>query len=520
MNTNKIVISKDQAVSWLKDLGVSTSGTKDELVERIRKFKRYPKLVDKLQRKCKSQYRFPCSLDPLSIPQVNANWQVIDKLLPKITQKSFLEYASQKLEGSQGQQEKAFQMVQSRKIVFVKTYQVDENTSYVKAMIKKSYGHESRPAVIFFSKGTALKGNCLCPVGISGLCCHILALLLFLKHYHETNEKLLELTCTQKLQVWHKRVSKGSIPMIPLKEIKVKSAKMKKDKKNLSVTAADPQKSYFKRDVSKIIEELNKKLDNEKPVSEHVYSVLSKSEAGRKTSVGEHLCYNFLLVALGDHQYIEVKEFEKYILGVDINKVFDCERKKIYDINNKPVTSFPNCSNNAIEISDIIQQNIIEIELITPNIVYQYTDQKSKDLHRKIVAQVNKQIKLKTKNHIHVNISFSEAPKPHGTNYVNVKQNTKDWFDRRKFMITGSRLPSLLGFYGNKKFTECWDTIMLGLNNENSLNGIPNIKRGHYYEQEAIEYLEKLSKSKTERCGFFKHPLKVGYGASPDALKN
>ena len=67
-----------------------------------------------------------------------------------------------------------------------------------------------------------IKATCRCPVGLSGVCCHILALLLYLKHYTDTEEKILELTCTQQLQKWHRRSKKGSIPMASLNEIKPK----------------------------------------------------------------------------------------------------------------------------------------------------------------------------------------------------------------------------------------------------------------------------------------------------------
>ena len=62
-----------------------------------------------------------------------------------------------------------------------------------------------------------------CTIGSSGICCHVLALLLFLQHFAENGEKLLELTVTQQLQTWHKKRRKGSIPMVPLAQIKIKS---------------------------------------------------------------------------------------------------------------------------------------------------------------------------------------------------------------------------------------------------------------------------------------------------------
>ena len=73
-----------------------------------------------------------------------------------------------------------------------------------------------RPTVIMFENGIPSKAHCSCPVGLSGICCHVLALLLFLKHYHETGERILALTSTEQLQKWHRCSHKSSIPMVPL----------------------------------------------------------------------------------------------------------------------------------------------------------------------------------------------------------------------------------------------------------------------------------------------------------------
>ena len=131
----------------------------------------------------------------------------------------------------------ALQMFTSRKIVNVKTL-VSEQAVYVKAMIKKSCGSLQRPTVIMFQNGIATKAHCSCPVGLSGICCHVLALLLFLKHYHETGEKIQALTCTEQLQKWHRSSHKSSIPMIPLRELKVKSA-VRVENKGGSIKATD-----------------------------------------------------------------------------------------------------------------------------------------------------------------------------------------------------------------------------------------------------------------------------------------
>ena len=216
-------LTKESAARWLANLGVACSGTKEELINRIKTFKKWPKLVSKLRNKAERNYKFSSSLDPTSIPPLSIAWKGDETLYPKLTQ-----YMNHKKEGNQGQLEKAYRMLQSRKIVSVKVHSETGQYSYVKGMIKKSYGTAKRPAVIFFKGDSPVKAHCECPVGTCGLCCHVIALLLYLKHFNETGEKILELTCTQQLQKWHKRSNKGSVPMIELAKLKLKSAKKKK----------------------------------------------------------------------------------------------------------------------------------------------------------------------------------------------------------------------------------------------------------------------------------------------------
>ena len=94
-------------------------------------------------------------------------------------------------------------MLESCKTASVKTL-TSENAIYVKAMIKKSYGEDLRPAFLLFDGFNPEKRHCSTPVGASGLCCHILAHLLFLKHYNDANEKILALSCTEQLQKYHR----------------------------------------------------------------------------------------------------------------------------------------------------------------------------------------------------------------------------------------------------------------------------------------------------------------------------
>ena len=49
-------ITKEKAIEWLKNIGLSTSGNKRELIIRINKYKRYRKLVAKLQGRAKRYF--------------------------------------------------------------------------------------------------------------------------------------------------------------------------------------------------------------------------------------------------------------------------------------------------------------------------------------------------------------------------------------------------------------------------------------------------------------------------------
>ena len=104
-----------------------------------------------MKAKTKRNYRFECSFNPLEIPKVTAKWSSDGISYPVVNEDMFYIYCSFKKEGNSGQQEKAFRMLQSRKIVSVKTLLDNEGIVYVQAVIKKSYGTKVRPAVLLFN---------------------------------------------------------------------------------------------------------------------------------------------------------------------------------------------------------------------------------------------------------------------------------------------------------------------------------------------------------------------------------
>ena len=177
---------------------------------RIRKFNLYPSLAKKLKEKSEKKFSFETSLDPSNIPLPSAAWDAKETNYPTVTETMFNEFVSKKREASLGQQEKAYKMLASRKITSVKVFKTDRCNTFVKWYVKKSYGAQSNPAVVLFRLSVPSKAHCECAIGVSGLCCHVQAVLLFLKHYTNTKEKILEHMHTTNSKMAQK-VKKGYV---------------------------------------------------------------------------------------------------------------------------------------------------------------------------------------------------------------------------------------------------------------------------------------------------------------------
>ena len=86
--------TKEQHVAWLASIGVSTSGTKDDVIKRVNTFKKYPKLVEKLKKKANRAYKFPKALQPTDIPHKTAQWSSNSDRLLKVNDESYMSYCS------------------------------------------------------------------------------------------------------------------------------------------------------------------------------------------------------------------------------------------------------------------------------------------------------------------------------------------------------------------------------------------------------------------------------------------
>jgi len=150
----------------------------------------------------------------------------------------------------------------------------------------------------------------------------------------------------------------------------------------------------------------------------------------------------------------------------------------------------------------------------TSNVLHEAISKEDK----KVIASTEGQLQEK-RPLLTINMSNLKAPYPCGPNYHDVLQNTNEWEDLRKFKITGSRLPALLGSHGQEKFMKYWKVIKQGLKESNVINtNFENFKRGHKFEKEAISVLCNLSNSETQTSGFFEDPSDSNYGTSPDAM--
>ena len=151
------------------------------------------------------KFKFPTSLPRECVPRATAGWKFDVSLFPKIAQGEIDAYQSHKRQGRKGQYRKAYRMFQSRRMKHIKAIQGKGLSTYVKASVLKSFSSDvTRTVTVLFEGNKPKKAFCECPVGACGLCYHAVLVLLQLKYFTEYKSFLLALTCTQKLQKWHR----------------------------------------------------------------------------------------------------------------------------------------------------------------------------------------------------------------------------------------------------------------------------------------------------------------------------
>ena len=293
--------------------------------------------------------------------------------------------------------------------------------------------------------------------------------------------------------------------MVPLRQIKLTSARISKNAKKKDLVAADPDNSRFKRDVETTLKEVKDDIEKmKKPFSEHVYNVLQNSNIGRHSSLFGYLHYHFALkasCALVDYSYCNPAPFDEAAITVDSDKNAAVEASISRALQSK-------ANSNEKESRDLQNNSVCGgssplNDRTTVHTAAGVTD-KTQQVHENIETQ------LQAKNPvITIDLKGMTGPSPCGASYVELS----------KHKVTGSRLPALIGLYGKNKFDKYCRIVKEGLQESDLINtNLANFKRGHEYEQEAIDLSSTQSQSSVERCGFFKDPSDSRFGASPDGF--
>ena len=281
-----------------------------------------------------------------------------------------------------------------------------------------------------------------------------------LKHYGQTDEKVLALTCTERLQTWHKKSSKCSVPMVPLSQIKMVSAWYLKAKAepiaNNQFIAADPGTGHFKRHVNKMAEKINQGINKLRKhnVEMLFYIVLKISNQGQSSSLFGRLHYKHnlqLYRATADHDYLKIPLYNKKIIEIDEQKILDAstltsEQSLPNGSSRQPVKarcSLVEAAETTDDINDIV--NIVTAPRSQPRL-----------------AQLTSSEIISGNNEREQAESYQSEPskgvciQTNGSNYFDVDQNTPEWHNLRRKMITGSCWPYLVGLHGHDKFDRYW----------------------------------------------------------------
>ena len=185
-------------------LKLKASGTKSELLQRLLPFKDDPALLNNRMKNISVKYSFTTALLRQEIPPPTAGLKCNTSLFLKTSKDVIKTYQSNKRQGMIGQFRKAHRMFSPRRM---KTIEVFKNGSqlFVKPSILKSFSSEvTRTATVLFIDNVPKKGFWECAVGKCGLCCHVIVILLQLEHFATHKKLFLSLTCTEKLQKWHR----------------------------------------------------------------------------------------------------------------------------------------------------------------------------------------------------------------------------------------------------------------------------------------------------------------------------
>lgn len=483
MNSDLTTWKTQDMKGLLLKLKLKATGTKPELINRLRIFQENNELLEKQLKEVNNTYAFHTSLEEPEIPPLSSAWSADRSLYPKVDSNMVSTYTGYKKQGSKGQFRKARRVFLSRKIKTVKSVKVGDKT-FVKAMIMKSFGQEiTRPAVVMFQKNLPVKGHCTCPIGKCGICCHVIALLMFLEYYFKHNACLLSLTVTQKMQTWHRKGKKSGVPTrashIPLKSFRdTRSTRkpLKFSPEDNAVTCDIDRNTYYKRDVDEMVSKIASNVSREH-LQLHFYKTLKKYNIRSGLSVQLHYnnSYRARTVFI-DHSYCKKAEenFDKDVL---------CPRFA------SPDSHGDSQSNDDLATTPPLTESTEETLQDDEHIrVLMHEKQQDEISHLLGLLRDTKETTIKVK------LPPYSKLEPCGFNYAPVQQGSEEWHSLRVGTVTASKLPRLLGFNGHKEFTQAWFCIHNKVDERKvAPKKFKNFSRGIEFEGRAIQLFEDLS---------------------------
>ena len=222
-----------------------------------------------------------------------ATWR--NEAFPSFTQEQLRSYVRPKLPGGSSRLKRGLNFFNSKKIVTMRSHRSDteHDVLWVRAFVQRSYGDTQRPAYVKFVNGQAVGGYCVCKIGKSGLCGHVIAMLYNLKHKTQTGSFMLFTACTSKPQTWHKKGKRRDLHIGPIKYYKVTN------------TISDSKRKNRRRDLPQKVSSIANQLDS-KNVELHFLRTLgtSKNPSLRKGGLYSLLSHRYIGSALNDdHGY-------------------------------------------------------------------------------------------------------------------------------------------------------------------------------------------------------------------------
>ena len=479
---------------FCQELQIKTSGTKKELIKRLLPLKDEDLFDRRVNSICK-EYKFSTALSREDIPPPAAGWKCDTLLFPKVQKEVIKKYQSSKRQGMIGQFRKAQRMFSSRRMKTIKAFK-DGNKLFVKSTILKSFSSEvTRTATLLFVNNIPLKGFCECPVGKCGLCCHVIVILLQLEHLTLFNELFLSLTCTQKLQKWHRptKCSKSKITTachIRLKYFRnARSARQvvntqRRQKKKIAtsqgkVDSCRDQSDWLKRDVSQMSSKVSDGISKcNVDVSNHFLQTLQKYGI-KQSGLYSHLSFRSAYLSEiihKEHDYAKQTPTNDESI---LKSTFTAESEDIW--HRALVTSNASKSNKDISTDHYTSTDSVCNENF-------FCPEKTQTLLNLLTESQDEIITVKIPELKEV------KPSLRNNQYIDVAQGTPEWLATRVGVITASKLPSLLGFCGNKEFDSSWFCIHNKVDERICRpKKFKNFQRGNSYEKEALQSFSELT---------------------------